>query len=140
MKSKYGFETTQQRSNLMRKIKGKNTIPEILLRKALWRLGYRYRLNVSKLPGKPDILIQKSQVVVFIDGEFWHGYKWKQKKPRIKSNREYWIKKIEGNMKRDRKNDKALEAMGYTVIRFWEQEIKKNTEYCVAKIIAHINK
>jgi DNA mismatch endonuclease (patch repair protein) len=140
VKSKHGFETTEQRSDLMRKIKGANTIPEILLRKELWKLGYRYRLNVTKLPGKPDIVINKKKLIIFIDGEFWHGYKWEEKKPKIKANREYWIKKIERNMARDLKNQELLEEMGYTVLRFWEQEIKKELDKCVAIIIEHLDK
>lgn len=134
MKSKYGFETTPQRSELMRKIKGVNTKAEILLRKELWKLGYRYRINVSKLPGKPDIVIENKKIVIFIDGEFWHGYNWVDKKKKIKSNREYWIKKIEGNMKRDIDNGVKLRLMGYKVYRFWEKEIKKNLTSCITAI------
>ena len=95
MLTKYGFNTTAARSRLMSKIKSQNTLPEIKLRKYLWNLGFRYRLNVAKLPGKPDIVISKSKLIIFIDGEFWHGYKWNQKKNKIKANRNYWIPKIE---------------------------------------------
>lgn len=91
----YDFNTTPERSKLMSKIKGKDTKPEILFRKSLWASGVRYRINVSGLPGKPDIVIEKKKIVIFIDGEFWHGYKWQEKKPKIKSNRDYWIAKIE---------------------------------------------
>ncbi len=134
LKTKYGFETTQSRSLLMSKIKGKNTSPEIMLRKKLWSLGYRYRLNVAKLPGKPDIVIESKKLIIFIDGEFWHGHDWEAKKPTIKSNPEYWIKKIEGNMQRDLTNVIKLQSMGYKVIRFWEKQIKKHLELCVLKI------
>lgn len=139
MKSKYGFETTQQRSDLMRKIKGVNTLPEIALRKALWALGIRYRLNVSKLPGKPDIVIRKSKIVIFVDGEFWHGFRWKEKMPKIKSNRDYWIPKIERTIQRDKNNNAKLLSLGYTVFRFWEQEIKKNLPDCVDRIMCAIS-
>ena len=122
----------------MSKIKGVNTSPEILLRKQLWKLGIRYRLNVSKLPGKPDIVISKHKLVIFIDGEFWHGYNWEEKKPKIKANREYWIKKIEGNMSRDIVNNQSLEASGFIVLRFWERQIKKDLNSCVSEIIKHI--
>lgn len=135
MKSKYGFETSEQRSVLMGKIKHQNTLPEKLLRKQLWHLGFRYRLNVSKLPGKPDIVIEKWKLVIFIDGEFWHGYNWENKKQRIQSNRAYWIKKIERNIKRDLENTHKLESMGYVVIRFWEQEIKKEIGSCVRRVL-----
>lgn len=131
----YVFETTPERSSLMSKIKSKNTKPEIQLRKALWKLGLHYRLNLSNLPGKPDIVITKKKLVIFVDGEFWHGYNWEEKKTKIKSNREYWIKKIEKNMERDVKNTFLLQDMGYTVIRFWEQEIKKSIDGCIQKIL-----
>ncbi|MBS1772412.1 MAG: very short patch repair endonuclease [Bacteroidetes bacterium] len=137
MKTKYGFDTTRERSELMKKIRSINTTPEILLRKAIWNLGYRYRINVSKLPGKPDIVINKYKLIIFIDGEFWHGYKWKDKKPKIKANREYWIKKIEGNMARDKINTKKLTERGYTILRFWEHEIKKDLQTCLSKILMH---
>ena len=138
MKSKYGFETTIARSLLMSKIRGINTAPEILLRKELWKLGYRYRLNVLNLPGKPDIVFERKKLIVFIDGEFWHGYKWQEKKLKIKANREYWIKKIERNMERDKANTDKLISMGYVVLRFWEHEIKKQRLDCINKIIFHL--
>lgn len=137
--AEYVFDTTPERSNLMRKIKSNNTTPEITLRKALWAEGVRYRLNVSKLPGKPDIVINKKKIVIFIDGEFWHGYNWEDKKSKIKSNTNYWIKKIERNMERDKLNNQKLTSMGYQVFRFWEHEIKKNLSYCISKILIGIH-
>ena len=133
------FNTTPERSKLMRKIKGTDTEPEVILRKVLWKLGIRYRLNVSKLPGKPDIVIAKQKLIVFIDGEFWHGYNWEEKKPKIKANRDYWIKKIERNMQRDIDNVKKLRLMGYTVLRFWEHEIRKDLQDCLSKISEALN-
>ncbi|MBL7703891.1 MAG: very short patch repair endonuclease [Ferruginibacter sp.] len=124
----------------MKKIRSSNTTPELLLRKELWNLGYRYRLNVSKLKGKPDIVFNKFKLVVFVDGEFWHGYEWQKKKPKIKANREYWVKKIERNIERDKENTKSLLAMGYVVLRFWEHEIKSDLSKCVKKIVAQIIK
>jgi len=135
MVSKHGFLTTKERSSLMKQIKGSSTKPEIKLRKALWHLGYRYRTNVSKLPGKPDIVIRKHNLVIFVDGEFWHGYNWQEKKTRIKSNRDYWIPKIEKNMARDKKNTEILKSQGWHVIRFWEKEVNKNIELCIEKVI-----
>lgn len=123
----------------MRKIKSVNTSPEIRLRKALWTSGLRYRLNIKSLPGKPDIVIRRCRLAIFIDGEFWHGYNWKQKKPRIKSNRHYWIPKIERTIERDKINNAKLEALGFTVFRFWEQEIKRDIEGCVRQVIEAIN-
>lgn len=139
MKSKHGFETTLERSALMRKIKGSNTKPELFLRKALWKEGYRYRINVSKLPGKPDIVIKSQKLAIFIDGDFWHGYMWSEKKDKIQSNKEYWINKIEGNMSRDKKNNRSLQLLGYTVLRFWEWQIKKDLINCLEKIKGTIN-
>lgn len=135
MKSKHGFETTEDRSKLMSRIRGTNTKPEIALRKALWALGVRYRLNVKKLPGKPDIVIGKHKLAIFVDGEFWHGYDWKAKKPKIKSDAEYWVKKIEGNMARDQNNNEKLRSQGFLVLRFWEQELRKDIDGCVRQIL-----
>lgn len=133
-----GFYTTAQRSSAMSKIKGLNTKPEIALRKALWNAGVRYRINVKNLPGKPDILIRKYMLAVFVDGEFWHGYNWETKKTRIKTNMAFWIPKIERNMQRDRENSEKLAILGFTVIRFWEHEIKKNLENCLNQIIERL--
>jgi len=138
MLTKYGFKTTKERSRLMSKIKGKETNAEIILRKGLWRLGYRYRKNYKKLVGKPDIVFVKQKLVIFIDGEFWHGYNWEEKKGKIKSNSEYWIKKIERNMQRDQEATKCLESEGWKVIRFWEQEIKKQPENCINLIAENL--
>lgn len=124
--SKFVFDTSESRSKLMRKIRSKNTKTEILLRKALYKKGLRYRINVSKYPGKPDILIPKSKIAIFIDGEFWHGYNWEKKRETIKSNRDYWIKKIERNIERDIKVNDELKEMGFKVFRFWEKDIKKD--------------
>ncbi len=139
MHTKYGFNTTPARSLLMSKIKSQNTQPEIKLRKYLWNIGYRYRLNVSSLPGKPDIVISKLKLIIFIDGEFWHGYKWKEKKKKIKTNRQYWIPKIERNMKRDTVNNRKLRKDGWIVLRFWEHQIKKDFDFVIEKILSSIN-
>ena len=139
MKSKHGFETTFERSALMRKIKSTNTIPEILLRKAIWKQGVRYRINSAILPGKPDIVIPSKKIAVFVDGEFWHGYNWKEKKEKIKSNRSYWIPKIERTIKRDKENNKKLKKLNFVVIRFWEHEIRKDLSGCVNKILIKLN-
>lgn len=137
--TRFVFETTPERSKRMSDIRSKDTQPEILLRKALWDKGIRYRLNVKKLPGKPDIVIGKAKLAIFIDGEFWHGYKWEEKKTRIKANRDYWIPKIENNMARDLRNTADLETLGYKVFRFWEQQVKKDLEGCVKKITDYIS-
>ncbi|WP_295654186.1 very short patch repair endonuclease [uncultured Mucilaginibacter sp.] len=130
-----GFYTTRQRSLLMSKIRSKNTKPEMLLRKALWSLGIRYRIHNKLLQGNPDIVIKKHKLVIFIDGEFWHGYEWDKKREKIKTNRDFWIAKIERNMQRDRANNHKLELLGYIVLRFWEKEIKTDINYCINKVI-----
>lgn len=129
-----GFYTTTERSQIMSKIKSKNTKAEIILRKALWHKGIRYRIHNKKLPGSPDIVIGKYKIALFIDGEFWHGYNWEQKKQKINKNRAFWIPKIERNMQRDKMNNIALLCSGYLVIRFWEKQIKSNLQACIAKI------
>ncbi|MFB9841133.1 very short patch repair endonuclease [Mucilaginibacter ginsenosidivorans] len=138
-KASNGFETTPQRSALMSKIRSTNSVAELLLRKALWSQGIRYRKNVPTFPGKPDILIRKNRLAIFIDGEFWHGYDWDNKKQKLKTNRDFWIPKIERNMQRDKSHNKILETMGYTVLRFWEKDVKRNTERCVNDILKLIN-
>jgi DNA mismatch endonuclease, patch repair protein len=133
-KKELGFETTAARSELMRKIRSAETKPEQLLRKELWKAGIRYRKNVKALPGSPDIVVRKKLLVVFVDGEFWHGYNWEAKKKKIKTNRKFWIPKIERNMQRDKENAKALKKLGFKVLRFWEHQIKKDLEKCINKI------
>lgn len=90
--------TPEQRSRTMSHIKGKDTSIEVILRKALWHKGIRYRKNYKKLPGTPDIAITKYRIAIFCDSEFFHGYNWEVKKQKLGHNREYWIKKIERNM------------------------------------------
>jgi len=133
--NRYNFQTTEERAALMSRIRGKNTKPELLLRKLLWNSGIRYRVNFSKLPGKPDILITKNKVAIFVDGEFWHGYLWQEKKGKIKSNQDYWIPKIEKNMVRDSGTNANLEYLGYKVLRFWQNDIEKYPAECFLKII-----
>lgn len=125
---------------LMSKIKSKDTKPEVLFRKALWKLGFRYKKHDKKFPGNPDIILIKYKLIIFIDGEFWHGYNWVEKKNKIKTNRDFWIPKIERNMQRDLENKIKLENLGFTVFRFWEHQIKKDIDYCISLIKGHISK
>jgi DNA mismatch endonuclease (patch repair protein) len=134
-----GFYTTRQRSRIMSKIKGKNTVPEISLRKALYAGGLRYRIVNRDLPGRPDIVIRKYKLAVFVDGEFWHGHDWENKKGKIKMNISFWVPKIERNMQRDIQNNRKLECLGYRVFRFWSMDIKNNLESCVQEILLYIN-
>ncbi|WP_299398455.1 very short patch repair endonuclease [uncultured Gelidibacter sp.] len=133
-----GFYTTKKRSKIMSRIRGKNTKPEILLRKALWSKNIRYRIDSKQLPGKPDIAIKKYKLAIFIDSEFWHGYNWDERKDSIKSNRKFWIPKIERNMQRDRQVNQELVEMGYTVFRFWSKEILNDLDRCVNDILVFI--
>ena len=126
--------TPEQRKKNMRAIRSKDTTIELALRKALWQRGIRYRKNYKGLIGKPDIVITKYRIAVFCDSEFWHGYDWENRKERIKSNQDYWIPKIERNMKRDREVTEALVEQGWIVLRFWEHTIRKELEECVNDI------
>ena len=126
--------TPEQRHNIMSHIKSNNTSIEILLRKALWREGIRYRKNLKTLPGTPDIAITKYKIAIFCDGEFWHGKNWDTKKSSIKTNSNFWITKIERNIMRDNKNEKKLANMGWVVLRFWGDEINKSLGDCVNEI------
>lgn len=134
MKHPKSYNTDRATSLRMSKVKLKHGDAEVKLAKMLWHNGYRYRLNYQKLPGSPDIAILKFNIAVFIDGEFWHGYDWENKKLRLKRNREYWIEKIEENIVRDICNDRELLILGWTPIHFWSKEVMKNTEKCVLVI------
>lgn len=133
-----GFFTTPNKSSVMRKIKSRDNQSEQALRKMLWGLGIRYRKNDARLPGKPDIVIPRAKLVIFIDGEFWHGHNWETNRHKIKANRDYWIPKIERNMQRDNYNNIALNMAGWTVLRFWERQIIKEFGVCVRIILEHI--
>jgi len=123
----------QRRYNMSR-IKSKDTTIETNFRKALWHEGIRYRKNYSQLPGKPDIAVTKYRIAIFCDGEFWHGKDWEIKRQKIKKNREYWILKIERNINRDNETNRQLQNMGWTVLRFWGKDIKKNMSVCVDEV------
>lgn len=118
----------------MSQIRSQDTKIEIRLRKALWHLGIRYRVNYPALPGKPDIAITKHKIAIFCDGEFWHGKDWQAKKEKINSNRDYWIPKIERNIMRDAEIDKKLHALDWKVLRFWGRDIQKNLEACISDV------
>lgn len=133
-----GFYTSPERSKMMSRIRGKNTKPEMAFRRALWAAGYRYRIDYKKLIGRPDIVLKKYKTVIFIDGEFWHGYNWEERKQHIKTNKEFWIPKIERNLQRDRQVNATLELLGFTVFRFWEREIKKELDACLQVVITHL--
>ena len=105
----------KKRSEIMSKIRGKNTKPEIIVRKYLFSKGHRYRLHDKKLPGKPDIVMKKKKIAIQVRGCFWHGHSCKLANY-PKTNRKYWKDKINNNRKRDRKNDRLIKKMGYQLI------------------------
>ena len=118
--------TPEQRKKCMQSNKSKGTKPELVLAKAMWALGLRYRKNSGSIFGKPDFSFKKYKVAVFVDGEFWHGKDWEQRKAKIKGNREFWIAKIERNIRRDMEVTGRLKAEGWTVLRFWSNDVVKN--------------
>jgi DNA mismatch endonuclease (patch repair protein) len=126
--------TKEQRAYNMSKIQGKNTQPEIKLRKLLWSDGVRgYRIHYN-LPGKPDIVFTKKKIAIFIDGCFWHKCPICFQEP--ETRKEFWMGKIQSNIDRDKKVDEQLKNDGWTVIRIWEHVIKKEPEKAIKKIIA----
>ena len=122
--------TPEQRHRNMYAIKNKNSEIEIILRKELWARGLRYRKNVKTVFGHPDIAFIGKKVAVFCDSEFWHGYEWENSKDIIKTRRDFWIPKIEGNIRRDKEVTDKLRSEGWIVLRFWGKQIKKNTMEC----------
>lgn len=124
----------EQISRNMKSNKGKDTKPELLLRKELWRRGLRYRKNYKELYGKPDIVFLGARIAVFVDGKMWHGYDWEHQKDDFKSRRDYWIPKIERNIEHDYEVTQELISLDWLVMRFWDFEIKKNLQECADKI------
>ena len=119
----------------MSRIKGKNTGLEVRVRSELHRRGLRFRKHVKELPGQPDIVFGKVRVAVFVDGDFWHGYRfpaWENKMS------EFWKKKISKNRERDTKNHKKLRKMGWTVIRLWQHELENEFDECIERIVSMI--
>ncbi len=124
---------------IMAAIKSKDTKPEISLRRALWRRGMRYRINEKELPGKPDIVFTRAKIVVFCDGDYWHGHNWALRgyasfEEELASYSPFWQEKIRKNVERDKVNNTKLTEMGWKVLRFWESEILSNVEFCADKI------
>lgn len=126
--------TPEQRRKNMQAIKNKDSQIELMLRKELWNRGLRYRKNSNKVFGHPDIVFIGKKVAVFCDSEFWHGYNWNERKNDFKSHQEFWIPKIEQNIQRDIEVNEHLKQDGWTILRFWGKEIKKNPEQCADEI------
>lgn len=125
--------TSEQRRKNMQHIRSKDTDIEVKLRTALWHEGIRYRKNYKRLAGKPDIVITKYRIAVFCDSSFWHGRNLDTKKP-VDTNHVYWDAKIRRNMERDSEVNKQLKAEGWTVLRFWDEDINKHLDDCVRAV------
>lgn len=128
---KKDFLTPRERSARMARIKSRGTAPEIALTKILRKARVKFRRHVTSLPGTPDFALRDGLVVVFVDGEFWHGRKlasWQHKLDK------YWLRKIMGNVRRDRRNHAKLRKLGWAVVRIWESQLKETPEKCLARI------
>ena len=131
--------TKEQRKKNMKHIRSVNTKPEIILRKKLWHLGIRYRKNYTKLYGKPDIVLTRYKIAIFVDGDFWHARN-HQEHPgeQVMQNKDFWVKKLGRNVERDREVNEILLEYGWLVLRFWESDIEKNPDECVGRILSYI--
>ena len=127
-------KTSEQISYNMKQVKKKDSKIEQMLRKELWSRGIRYRKNVRRVFGNPDIAFIGMKIAVFCDSEFWHGYDWEKRKNDFRSNTEFWIPKIERNMERDKEVNEHLEREGWIVLRFWGDEIKRNVQGCADSV------
>lgn len=131
--------TPKQRRRNMQRIRAADTRPEILLRKALWHQGIRYRKNDKRLPGKPDIVLLRPKIAIFVDGDFWHA-RGHQDHPgeQVDSHQAYWQKKLSRNVERDKEVNDVLTEAGWLVLRFWESDIKKDVTSCLNQILVYL--
>ncbi|MBP3833796.1 MAG: DNA mismatch endonuclease Vsr [Bacteroidaceae bacterium] len=118
------IQTPLQRHNTMSAIRGKNTKPEMIVRRGLWKRGFRYRLNYKRLPGHPDLVLRKYKTCIFINGCFWHGHEGCKYYTVPKTNTEFWVNKVQRNKERDERVKHELNAMGWNCITVWECELK----------------
>jgi DNA mismatch endonuclease, patch repair protein len=123
----------ETRSEVMSRIKGKDTSPERILVRALRALGLYFSRHPKDLPGRPDIVFRRIRLAIFIDGDFWHGWRFPLWKHKLSPK---WQEKIGRNRARDMRNFRLLRGMGWTVIRIWEHQVEQSAEYCVARILA----
>jgi DNA mismatch endonuclease (patch repair protein) len=127
--------TPEQRFRAMSRVKLKDGSLEMIVRSELHKRGYRFKKHVKTLPGSPDAVFPKEKIAVFIDGDFWHGYRLPEWEHKLK---DFWKNKIWENRRRDQKNFRKLRRMGWHVIRIWQHEIKRDLESCVAKIVSAV--
>lgn len=130
--------TTKQRHKAMAANKGKDTKPELILRRWLWHSGYRYRKNYKKITGIPDIAFPKYKIAIFCDGDFWHGKNFSDKE--FTTNKKYWDNKIKRNREHDLDVTIALRDAGWIVLRYWESDIEHDPERCCKTIIQELCK
>ncbi len=128
--------TPAQRSYCMSRVKGKDTGLEVSVRSALHRRGLRFRKHVKDLPGKPDVVFTKARVVVFVDGDFWHGYRFPSWEHKVAP---FWQKKIGETRERDRRNFRKLRRAGWTVLRLWQHQVKRDIDGCADRIAGLVN-
>ncbi len=124
----------EARSRVMSRVRGRNTAPELHVRRAVWAEGFRYRLHVRKLPGTPDLALAKYRLAVFVHGCFWHQHDGCRNAKRPSSNREYWDKKLDGNAARDARHRIQLEESGWAVATIWECSLKSDTESLLERL------
>jgi DNA mismatch endonuclease, patch repair protein len=129
--------TRSQRSRTMSRIRSKDTLAERALRSAIFQLGLRFRIHYSGLQGRPDIVFPRAKVAVFVDGDFWHGWKFDEWKHKLAP---YWRLKIEGNLLRDQYNSKLLKKSGWRVIRVWEHEIEHSATSCAQRVAGAVQR
>jgi DNA mismatch endonuclease, patch repair protein len=123
--------TSEQRSYTMSRIRSSDTKPELVVRRLTHARGLRFRIHVGDLPGRPDLVFARAKVVVFVDGDFWHGWRFPQGRTKLSP---YWEGKIAGNRKRDRSNFRRLRCEGWIVVRLWEHEVETEPNECVDRI------
>lgn len=129
--------TPEQRSYCMSRIKGKDTGLETRVRSELHKRGFRFRKHFKELPGKPDVVFTKAKVAVFIDGDFWHGYRFPAWEHKVS---DFWKTKISKNRERDAKNHRRLRDMGWTVIHLWQHDLERDFEASIGKIVSALKK
>lgn len=130
------FLTKARRSELMSRVRNRGTAAERYVRQAVWRAGFRYSLNVRKLPGKPDLALRRYQTAVLVQGCFWHGHSCRKGQKRPATNADFWNKKLDGNISRDAANQAKLREMGWTVFVVWECRLRDDTD----ELLTHLRR
>jgi len=134
--------SSQLASEIKKKNRSRDTKAEMILRRELWKQGLRYRLHSGTLPGRPDIIFIAARVVIFCDGDFWHGRNWRSRKAKLAAgaNAAYWLAKIEANIQRDRKTTRHLRKLGWIVLRYWETEILRDLQTIAGSVVSTVQR